>query len=166
MGVPLHARNPNNEEPSNPGTRNLVTITQSIALAQLDGTSDYYSRPSPAANPTNYNPRQSLSQHLHQHQGQPSRNVPSAPPPPRPQTRGPGNVASDLLPYCTIGPPLNEAQVVALSDVVGSLSELVVLALRAASGDANCVDRLEDAVGQVAAANIAEFFAEEWEVGG
>jgi hypothetical protein len=63
-------------------------------------------------------------------------------------------------------PPLNEAQVVALSDVVGSLRELVLLALSAASGDRGSVEKLEGAVGQQAAMGIIEFFADEWEIEG
>jgi tetrahydromethanopterin S-methyltransferase subunit E len=53
-----------------------------------------------------------------------------------------------------------------LSDVVGNLRELVVLALGAASGAAGCIEKLESAVGPRVAGNIAEFFANEWEIEG
>ncbi|KAI8939912.1 hypothetical protein NX059_003641 [Plenodomus lindquistii] len=76
------------------------------------------------------------------------------------------NAVSDLLPYCTMGPPLNEAQVIALSDAAGSLRELVLLSLGAFAGDPSCVRRLEGAVGRQAAGNIAEFFMDEWEIDG
>jgi hypothetical protein len=74
------------------------------------------------------------------------------------------NVVVSLLPYSTMEPPLRQEQVIALSDVVGSLKELVVLALGAAAGDVACADRLENAVGTTTASNIVEFFVEEWEV--
>jgi hypothetical protein len=63
-------------------------------------------------------------------------------------------------------PPLNETQVIALSDVVGSLRELVLLTLSAASGDRDSVEKLEGAVGQQAARGIMEFFVDEWEIEG
>ena len=63
-------------------------------------------------------------------------------------------------------PPLSQEQVITLTDAVGSLKELALLALGAASGDAGCVERLESAVVGQAAANIAEFFVDEWEIEG
>jgi len=72
----------------------------------------------------------------------------------------------DLLPYCTTVPPLKESQVIALSDVAGSLQEMVLLALGAVSGESGCGRRLEKAVGDQAAAHIAEFFRDEWELEG
>lgn len=65
-----------------------------------------------------------------------------------------------------MGPPLNEAQVIALSDIVGNLKELVVLALSAVAGDRRSIAKLESAVGPDAAANIADFFADEYEMDG
>ena len=44
--------------------------------------------------------------------------------------------------------------------------ELAILALGAASGAAGCMKKLEGAVGPRAAGNIAEFFADEWEIEG
>jgi hypothetical protein len=51
-----------------------------------------------------------------------------------------------------------------LSDVAGSLKELVLLALGAARGDGVSVRRLEGTVGRGVAEGVVEFFAEEWEV--
>ncbi|KAF2846843.1 hypothetical protein T440DRAFT_220490 [Plenodomus tracheiphilus IPT5] len=87
-------------------------------------------------------------------------------PPPRLQARATQSAANDLLPYCTMTPPLDEAQVIALSDVAGSLREVVLLALGALSGDPNCIQILHNAVGEQAASGIAEFFMEEWELDG
>lgn len=72
----------------------------------------------------------------------------------------------DLLPFCTTLPPLHEAHVIALSDAAGSLQELVLLALGAVAGDGPCRQRLQQAVGTQAAAQIAEFFMDEWELEG
>ena len=63
-------------------------------------------------------------------------------------------------------PPLNSAQTIALSDIAGSLKELALLALGAASGDADCGEILDAAVGARTAANIIEFFVDEWEIDG
>lgn len=82
------------------------------------------------------------------------------------RTRAAGNAVSDLLPHCTTEPPLRTEEVFALTDAVGSLKDLVLLALGAASGDTGCVERLESAVGQRAASTIAEFFIDEWEIEG
>ena len=61
-------------------------------------------------------------------------------------------------------PPLSQEQVIALSDVVGSLKELVVLVLGAAAGEVACVEKLEGVVGTETAARMVEFFVDEWEV--
>lgn len=71
---------------------------------------------------------------------------------------------SELLPYCTMEPPLSEAQTIAISDVAGNLKELVLLALGAAAGEVGCVERLEGAIGARAASNITGFFIDEWEI--
>ncbi|KAI4701575.1 hypothetical protein J4E81_003315 [Alternaria sp. BMP 2799] len=131
-----------------------------IAPAQLDGGADYY--------PREFNDRTIHSQQR-QHPQFPrqAQNAPSIPPPPpRQPSRILGNAVNDLLPYCTTEPPLSQAQVIALSDVVGSLKELVVLALGAASGVPGSMEKLEGAVGSQAAVNIVEFFADEWEIEG
>ncbi|OAL56053.1 hypothetical protein IQ07DRAFT_187377 [Pyrenochaeta sp. DS3sAY3a] len=78
----------------------------------------------------------------------------------------PQNVVQHLLPYCTTEPPLTAPQVIALSDAAGTLRELVLLALGAATGDIEFAARVENSVGSQAALNIVEFFADEWEIDG
>ncbi|KAH6879181.1 hypothetical protein BKA58DRAFT_111152 [Alternaria rosae] len=131
-----------------------------VAPAQLDGGADYYSR---AVNDGTIHSQQRYYPQV-PHQSQKAPSVP--PPPPRQPSRTIGNAVNDLLPYCTTEPPLSQAQVIALSDVVGSLRELVVLALGTASGAAGYMEKLEGAVGSRAAVNIVEFFADEWEIEG
>ena len=75
-----------------------------------------------------------------------------------------GNAVSDLLPYCSTGPPLGKEHVIALTDVVGSLKELVLVSISAASGDTRCVESLKSAVGGQNAENIVDFFTTEWEI--
>lgn len=143
---------------------------QALTLAQTDGGSDCHRQThhiiatgaNNNKNDNNYAQPSARSQApLRTH------NVPTAPrPPQRLHTQPIGNTVRDLLPYCTTEPPLNEAQVIALSDVVGSLKELVLLALAAASGNVESTRRLECAVGGQAAANIVEFFVDEWEIEG
>lgn len=83
----------------------------------------------------------------------------------RPQ-QPPRNAVLDLLPYCTAGAPLNQAQIVALSDTVGSLKELALMAVAAAAGEQDCMAKLAGALGEDEAVNVVEFFAGEWEVCG
>jgi hypothetical protein len=177
MGLPQYAGNAPSAQEALRATSNMrtaTTATQStsaVTLAQMDGGADYHHRQLPAAAVNNYAqpaaaypylPQQHMNARpLPQHQ-----NISSAPLPPRQQARPTGNAVSDLLPYCTMEPPLNGTQVIALSDVVGSLRELVLLALSAASGDRGSVEKLEGAVGQQAARNIMEFFVDEWEIEG
>ena len=101
--------------------------------------------------------------HLPQHPGNPRTNAQN---PPRHQAQPiiPKNAVTDILPYCTTESPLRQEQVIALSDVVGSVKELVLLAVGAAAGDGACVDKLEGAVGAQKTGCIVEFFAGEWEV--
>ncbi|KAG9188688.1 hypothetical protein G6011_07393 [Alternaria panax] len=135
-----------------------------VASARSDGGTDHHSRVANQFQPSTqlYSQQQHQARIIH-----PSHFVSSmAPPLPRQPTRAVGIAVNDLLPYCTTEPPLNEAQVIALSDIVGSLRELVVLALGAASGAAGCMEKLEGAVGWQAAGNIADFFADEWEIEG
>jgi hypothetical protein len=47
---------------------------------------------------------------------------------------------------------------------VGSVGELVILAIIAAGGDRGCAETMESAVGAATAGGIVDFFAEEWEV--
>lgn len=61
---------------------------------------------------------------------------------------------------------MTQEQVIALSDVAGSVKELVILALTAAAGDRVSMDRMKAAVGPATANNIMDFFVDEWEVEG
>lgn len=57
---------------------------------------------------------------------------------------------------------MTQEQVIALSDLAGSLKEVMMLALRAQMDERIMVD-LARAVGEEAAAGIVEFFGDEWE---
>ena len=75
------------------------------------------------------------------------------------------SVVNTLLPYCTAERPLNESQVIATTDVAGSLKELVLLALGAKDGEKECVSRLEGALGsEQAVAGVVDFFSDEFEL--
>jgi hypothetical protein len=76
----------------------------------------------------------------------------------------PDSAVTDILPYCTTEPPLRQEQIIALSDIAGSVKELVLLALGAEAGDAVCAGKMEGAVGAETTGSIVEFFAAEWEV--
>lgn len=85
---------------------------------------------------------------------------------PHQEKQGPRSVITDVLPYCTTEPPLTQEQVIALSDIAGSVKELVLLALTAAAGDCASTENIVAAVGQNTANNIIDFFIDEWEVEG
>jgi hypothetical protein len=72
--------------------------------------------------------------------------------------------AQSQMSYCTTEPPLKQEQIIALSDVVGSLKELVFLVLSAAAGEPGGADKMESAVDPRTARNIVEFLSEEWEI--
>jgi hypothetical protein len=145
-----------------------VQPSGSIMLQQLDGPSEHYQqgRPSNAMNsfsqPTSLTRAQPYHQPRTQHHQTNHRTTSQVAPPQ--QTHTPKNAVTEILPYCTTEPPLGQDQGIALSDVVGSIRELVLLALGAAGGDVDSVGRMEDAVGPEITKNIVEFFAEEWEV--
>jgi len=174
MGVPQHSnKTPKTkaEDPriSNMETTNSIRPANTLIPAQLDGGADHHPHARPTVIGSNYNRLAVPFCPQQQHHGQASHQswyASSIPPPPRPQTHTTTNTIRDLLPYCTTESSLNEAQVIALSDVVGSLKELVLLALCAASGDMGSMQKLEGAVGQQSAANIVNFFADEWEIDG
>ncbi|KAF2001150.1 hypothetical protein P154DRAFT_392891, partial [Amniculicola lignicola CBS 123094] len=75
------------------------------------------------------------------------------------------NAVMDLLPFCTTDQerPLSKEQVIGLSDVAGSLKEVVLLALRA-SVDGEAARVLEEAVGKERVASVVEFWADEYVV--
>ncbi|CAE7001677.1 hypothetical protein PTNB85_09125 [Pyrenophora teres f. teres] len=152
------------------GTTKSTQPTNTLAPVQLDGGADYHPRARPSVI-TSSHARPAIpfysQQQYHGQMSHQSRHGPSVPPPPRQQTHTTTtSTVRDLLPYCTTEPPLDEAQVIALSDVVGSLKELVLLSLCATSGDVSSMEKLEGAVGQQTAANITDFFADEWEIDG
>jgi hypothetical protein len=155
---------------------------------QIDGSVDYYQRSLPAnlrndighaSQPRNTYQHQHQGQHQHQHRTQshsqhqaptlhrqqhaPTSAPSQVPPPPRPDSRATASTVTTLLPYCTTGPSLRQDQVIALSDIVGSLKELVLLVQGAATGDAKCEEKLVGAVGTETASNIVRFFVDEWE---
>lgn len=49
---------------------------------------------------------------------------------------------------------------------MGSLREVALLALAAASGDVESIGRLEGALGRQDAVGVVEFFEGEWEIEG
>ncbi|KAF2013398.1 hypothetical protein BU24DRAFT_236777 [Aaosphaeria arxii CBS 175.79] len=77
-----------------------------------------------------------------------------------PPVRGPANV-TDLLPWCTATGRLSEPQVIALSDVAGSLKELMLLSLRAIKEEGTR-QAVESLLGPELARCVIEFWAEEW----
>ncbi|KAF2270719.1 hypothetical protein CC78DRAFT_574009 [Lojkania enalia] len=79
----------------------------------------------------------------------------------RPQSHVAANAATELLPYCTCSGRLSNEQLIGLSDVAGSLREVVLLTLGAAVDDGQR-SAMENAVGAEVAAGIIEFFADEW----
>ncbi|OAL07603.1 hypothetical protein IQ06DRAFT_13004 [Phaeosphaeriaceae sp. SRC1lsM3a] len=102
-------------------------------------------------------------QQQHQHQAS-SRNTTQTAS--RQHDQVPRNVVTDILPYCTTELPLTQEQVIALSDVAGSVKELALLALSASAGDCVSIETLHAAVGTATANNIVDFFVDEWEVEG
>lgn len=76
-----------------------------------------------------------------------------------------GNAVTTLLPYCTAEAPLDEDQIIAVTDVAGSLRELVLVALRAKDGDEEELNKLVGALGNKhAVAGVVDFFSDEFEV--
>lgn len=159
MGLPLQLLSSNTE----------AAQINSEAPPQVDGPSDYHNHRNAATTMakaiSTIDPPVRLTQGHHQQSSRlpphPSAHTSSPH-----QTLIPRNVVKDLLPYCTVEPPLSETQVIAVSDVAGSLKELALLALSAASGDIACLKKLQAAVGERTATNIIEFFADEWEIEG
>ncbi|KAF1912573.1 hypothetical protein BDU57DRAFT_370672 [Ampelomyces quisqualis] len=145
------------------------SLAKTIPDSHIDGSSDFSMRNVPAN--TRHNFAQPSFAHapphhqspISQYQG-PSRTNAQHAPPKQAQVNAPKNAVTDILPYCTTEPPLRQEQVIALSDIVGSVRELVILAVGAAAGDGACADKMEAAVGAQTTGCIVEFFAGEWEV--
>lgn len=135
---------------------------------QVDGAADSYKHGMPFKTNGGTQLHHARSTHHRQHENQQHRQAPvntTSHAPPRQQNPIPvGNAVIDLLPYCTAGAPLRQDQIIALSDIVGSLKELALLALGASAGDAVSGDKLTGAVGQETASDIVAFFADELEV--
>jgi len=75
------------------------------------------------------------------------------------------SAVTTLLPYCTAEAPLSNSQVIAITDVAGSLKELVLLALRIKAGDEESLRRIEGALGsEQVMAGLVDFFGDEFEV--
>lgn len=88
-----------------------------------------------------------------------------APVPPMQPKKTVASAVTTILPYCTADVPLSEEQVIAVTDVAGSLKELVLLALGAKSGDEECLSRLEGArSNEQAMASVVDFFSDEFEI--
>jgi hypothetical protein len=144
---------------------------EKASYMQLDGPYDHYSSTLPSPSRTGFaqppprtqhhNRLQFQTRHQYQHQTSNGANPQGHA---RQQALQAENAVADLLPFCTGGPPLQQEQIIALSDVAGSLKEVMLLALGAAAGDTSCVDKLEGSVGRATAAQIVEFFVDEWEV--
>ncbi|KAH8725326.1 hypothetical protein GQ44DRAFT_681788 [Phaeosphaeriaceae sp. PMI808] len=148
----------------------LITVSRPndhSAYQQVDGSVDHYMKMPIATSNRLTHP--SIPRYLPHHQPQErhsnsSRQAGALPVTSRHRNNALNNVVADLLPYCTTEPPLRQEQVIALSDIVGSLREFVLLALGASSGEAGCADRLISAVGEKTAGNIVDFFVDEYEV--
>lgn len=78
-------------------------------------------------------------------------------------TSAPKNAFADLLPFCTTGLPLTETQAINLSDVAGSLKEMMLIALQARV-DERVMAELQNVVGEQAAEGIVNFFGDEFEI--
>jgi hypothetical protein len=84
---------------------------------------------------------------------------------PSTQHKTPESIVTKLLPHCTVERPLDESQVISLTDAAGSLQELVLLALGAKDGDEACLNIFADALGsEQAVAGVMDFFCDEFEV--
>ncbi|KAF2831221.1 hypothetical protein CC86DRAFT_430955 [Ophiobolus disseminans] len=133
-----------------------MSLSNTAFNTQINGSAAYHKPNIPTTTTRNTTAQPSHPRHPQQHQAQQQRHAPSN----LTSQPAPNNTAASLLPYCTAGPPLRQSQVIALSDIVGSLKELTLLA----RGDAACRDKLVGAVGRETASEIVDFFAEEWEV--
>ncbi|KAF2468254.1 uncharacterized protein BDR25DRAFT_316369 [Lindgomyces ingoldianus] len=80
---------------------------------------------------------------------------------PRTQCQVTATAVMDLLPFCTSQTQLDNELLIRLSDVAGSLKEIVLLALGGAI-DSCMRSTLERAVGPDVSAGIIEFWSDEW----
>ncbi|KAK7191789.1 hypothetical protein DPSP01_007174 [Paraphaeosphaeria sporulosa] len=121
---------------------NLYPMSSQSSIAQLDGPQDHRPRTHIYTLPPSL-----MTPQLHG----------------KANNQPPKSAYRDLLPYCTVDTPLTEQQVVRLSDIAGSLREVVALAVRARTNErARAV--LREALGEGVARGVVEFWEEEFEV--
>lgn len=137
------------------GTHNQITKNSGLASSttpnrlfqsfpsQLDGQQDYQPRMVPSTPASTNHTR--------------------GPPTNTRQKKIPKTAYHNLLPYCTVEMPLNEQQVIGLSDVAGSLKEVMLLAMRARTNEQYAM-HLGDAVGAQALGGVVDFFTDEFEI--
>ncbi|KAF9735817.1 hypothetical protein PMIN06_002181 [Paraphaeosphaeria minitans] len=121
---------------------NFHPTSSQSSIAQLDGPQDHRSR-------------------THTYTLPPSLTTPQLRA--KPNNHSAKSAYRDLLPYCTADTLLTEQQVVRLSDVAGSLREVVVLAVRARM-DERAAGVLREALGEGGARGVVEFWEEEFEI--
>ncbi|KAF2118276.1 hypothetical protein BDV96DRAFT_381400 [Lophiotrema nucula] len=132
---------------SSTSTHDSTTTSDISPIPQIDGLNDPRHKTNPA-----------VSNIIAGTQSSATPVPPKAQAPPKPSST---NAVEALLPYCTVHTRLTNEQVIAVSDVAGSLKELVMLAL-GATVDEGQKETLEKAVGVEAADGIMEFFKDEW----
>lgn len=162
----------------NPASTPYTSALQHVTEPQANDYADYHLQMIPANMRSDHGLSSShLAQqqqpHPHHHQ-QPQTQArrmhqsysTTTPPVPSKQHKAAASSAvTSLLPYCTAEVPLSNSQVIAITDVAGSLKELMLLALRAKAGDEGCASRLESALGSdQVTTGIVDFFSDEYEV--
>lgn len=85
--------------------------------------------------------------------------------PTKKQKASPNSAVTSLLPFCTVNKTLDDSQVIAVTDIAGSLKELALLALRAKDGDEESMSSLEGALGsEQGMTGVVDFFTDEFEM--
>ncbi|KAF3039309.1 hypothetical protein E8E12_000511 [Didymella heteroderae] len=160
-----------------------TTHSTSIPIgSQFDGPDDYrpqmktfnaHGRPNSQSLHQQRYPAQQYSQEQHPQQQShhqrslhPQMQAMAAPHgPSKPHKPAAESAVTTLLPYCSADVALNGSQVIAVTDVAGSLKELVLLALGAKNGNEDCMHVLRSALGgEQISAGIVDFFSDEFEV--
>ena len=164
-------------------TSRTSTSRQPVPNSRTQGDAPAAYRPHMLTPTTRHNPNQPAMQ-SHQQQWQqphpilhqqpraqprlpPSRHIHNAAAVHAPSTqhKTPESIVTKLLPYCTIERPLDESQIISLTDAAGSLQGLVLLALGAKDGDEACLNVFLDALGSdQAVSGVLDFFCDEFEV--
>lgn len=123
--------------------------------------------------PVSQSTRQRQYQQSHHHQPQlharnmhQSHDAAASPAPSKQHKVAAHSAVATLLSHCTVEIPLNQSQVIALTDVAGSMKELVILALGAKDGGEESLGSLKSALGSdEAVAGVVDFFSDEFEIG-